>query len=334
MGMLKRIKEYVDEYNSKCRTELNKIMFDKDSDNYYFSKDFKSLLTINSDLTIYSDYLDIIINEGKDFSKILEIIKEEKMKRNELLWGIEKSVGWINGQILNYKEIPNFFIINLSIDKISIFHKDGNLISIKFENLEINKENINIEGFEEYIDTLYIILQNVVKNLNVFYIKESEDDEYVLYNLFILDVDKFKKSKYVVLDSSMSLIEKDIVESHNKKLFISNKYKLGFSNRLYVEYYCVDSFENCINLINKKDDSIEKKITDILLKNDYNTVFEDIKISDKFNVLKIDTKFVKFVYRKENKKLIVNRIEDFEFDELRDLSEDMEIIENKISDLM
>lgn len=78
MGMLKRIKEYVDEYNSKCRTELNKIMFDKDSDNYYFSKDFKSLLTINSDLTIYSDYLDIIINEGKDFSKILENNKGRK----------------------------------------------------------------------------------------------------------------------------------------------------------------------------------------------------------------------------------------------------------------
>ena len=333
MGMLKRIKEYVDEYNSKCRTESDKVIFDKDSDNYYFSKDFKSLLTINSDLTIYSDYLDII-KEDEDLIKILKIVKEEKMKRNELLWGIEKLVGWINGQILNYKEIPNFFRINLNIDKISIFHKDNNLMSINFENLEINKENINIEGFEEYIDTLYIMLQNVVKNLNVFYIKESEDDECVLYNLFILDVGKFKKSKYVVLDSSMSLIEKDIVESHNKKLFISNKYKLGFSNRLYVEYYCVDNFENCIDLINKKDESIEKKITDILLEDNYNTAFEDIKVSNKFNVLEIDTKFVKFVYRKENKKLIISRIEDFEFDELRDLSDDMEIIENKINNLM
>ena len=134
MGMLKRIKEYVDEYNSKCRTESDKIIFDKDSGSYHFSKDFKSLLTINPDLTIYSEYLDII-REDEDLIKILEIVKEEKMKRNKLLWGVEKSVGWINGQILNYKEIPNFFRINLSIDKISIFHKDGNLMSIKFENL-------------------------------------------------------------------------------------------------------------------------------------------------------------------------------------------------------
>lgn len=82
MSLTEKFKEIVDEYNSKREVESEKIIFNKDSENYRFGTLFKSLLTINSDFKIYSDYLDII-REDEDLRKILEIVEEEKMKRNE-----------------------------------------------------------------------------------------------------------------------------------------------------------------------------------------------------------------------------------------------------------
>lgn len=333
MNLTDKFKEIIDEYNSKCETESGKITFDKSSESYHFRKEFASWLTINSDLTIYSSYLDII-KEDDDLKKLLEIVREERLKRNELTWGVEKAVGWINGEISNYKEVLNFFRVSVNVDKLSIFHNDTELMLINLENFEIKKIDIFVDGFDKYIDTLYNILQSVVKGSNVFFVEErDDDDEYSLYNLFILDVDKFKKSKYVVFEDNSSLIERDIVGAYNE-LCISDKYELGFSNRLYVENYYSDNFEDCIELINKENESIEKKITDILLKDEYNISYEDVKISDKYNIVEIDTKYVKFIYKKEDKKLMASRVEDFEFDELSELSEDMEAIEDEISKLL
>lgn len=332
MNLTEKFKEIVDEYNSKCETESGKIIFDMDSESYHFRKEFASWLTINSDLTIYSSYLDIIRRDD-DLKKLLEIVRDERLKRNELMWGVEKAVGWINGEISNYKEVLNFFRVKVNISRISIFHNDTELMLINLENFEINKRNIFVGGFDKYIDTLYNILQNIIKGSNVFYTNENEDDEYVIYNLFILDVDKFKKSKYVVFEDNSSLIERDIVGAYNE-LYISDKYELGFSNRLYVENYYSDNFEDCIELINKGNESIEKKVTDIMLDENYNISFEDIKVSDKHNMIEIDTKYVKFVYNKEDRKLMASRVEDFEFDELSELSEDMEAIEDEISKLL
>ena len=333
MNLTEKFKEIIDEYNSKRETESGKIIFEKDSESYHFRKEFASWLTINSDLTIYSSYLDII-KEDDDLKKLLEIVRDERLKRNELTWGIEKAVGWINGEISNYKEVLNFFRVKVNISRISIFHNDTELMLINLENFEIKKRNIFVGGFDEYIDTLYTILQNIVKGYNVFFIEErDDDDEYSLYNLFILDVDKFKKSKYVIFENNSTLVEKDILGAYNE-LCISDKYELGFSNRLYVEKYYSDNFEDCIELINKENESIEKKVTDILLKDEYNISYEDIKISDKHNIVEIDTKYVKFVYSKEDGKLMASRVEDFEFDELKELSEDMEMIETEISRLL
>lgn len=333
MNLTEKFKEIIDEYNSKRETESGKIIFEKDSESYHFRKEFASWLTVNSDLTIYSSYLDII-KEDDDLKKLLEIVREERLKRNELICGVEKAVGWINGEISNYKEVLNFFRVKVNISRISIFHNDTELMLINLENFEIKKIDIFVGGFDEYIDTLYNILQSVVKGSNVFSIEgRDDDDEYSLYNLFILDVDKFKKSKYVVFEDNSSLIERDIVSAYNE-LYISDKYELGFSNRLYVEKYYIDNFKDCIELINKEDESIEKKITDILLKDEYNISYEDIKISDKHNIVEIDTKYVKFIYKKEDKKLMASRVEDFEFDELSELSEDMEAIETEISKLL
>lgn len=333
MNLTEKFKEIVDEYNSKCEIESDKIIFDKSSDSYHFRKLFTSLFTINSDLIIYSSYLDII-KEDEDLRKILELVEEEKLKRNELLWNIEKSVGWINGEILNYKEVSNFFNIKVDISKIDILHRDDELMTINLENFEIEAENVNVSGFDNYINRLYFIIQNIVKGYNVFFTEErDDDDEYSLYNLFILDVEKFKKSKYVLFEDNSLLVEKDIVGAYNE-LYISDRYELGFSNRLYIEKYYTDNFEECIELINKEDESIEKKINDILLKNDYNTVFEDIEVSDKNNMIEINTKFVKFIYNKEDKKLMASRLEDFDFDDLKELSEDMEVIETEISKLL
>jgi len=198
MNLTERFKEIVDEYNSKREVESEKIIFDKSSSSYYFRRLFTNLLTINSNSLVYSDYLDII-KEDEDLRKILEIVEEEKMKRNELIWNIEKAIGWINGEILNYKEAPNFFKVDKDINKLTILHRNDILITINLENLEIGRENVNISGFEDYIGTLHIMLQNIVKGHKVFYIEESGDDEYVLYNLFILNVDKFKKSKHLKL---------------------------------------------------------------------------------------------------------------------------------------
>ena len=332
MNLTEKLKKIIDEYNSKCETESGKIIFDKGSESYHFRKEFASWLTINSDLTIYSSYLDII-KEDDDLKKLLEIVRDEKLKRNKLIWGVEKAVGWINGEISNYKEVLNFFRVKVNISRISIFHNDTELMTIHLENLEIKKIDIFVGGFDKYIDTLYNILQNIIKDSNVFYINENEDDKYVMYNLFILDVDKFKKSKYIVFDSNTSLVEKDIVSAFGK-LTISDKYELGFSNRLYIEKYYIDNFEECIELINREDESIEKKVTDILLKDEYNISYEDIKISDKYNIVEIDTKYVKFVYKKEDRKLMASRVEDFDFDELSELSEDMEAIETEIGKLL
>ena len=332
MNLTEKFKEVVDEYNSKCETESDKIIFDKGSESYHFRKEFASWLTINSDLTIYSSYLDII-KEDDDLKKLLEVVRDERLKRNELILGVEKAVGWINGEISNYKEMLNFFRVKVNISRISIFHNDTEVMLINLENFKIKKRNIFVGGFDKYIDTLYNILQNIIKGSNVFYTNENEDDEYVIYNLFILDVDKFKKSKYVVFEDNSSLIERDIVGAYNE-LYISDKYELGFSNRLYVENYYSDNFEDCIELINKGNESIEKKVTDILLKDEYNISFEDIKVSDKHNVIEIDTKYVKFVYNKGDRKLMASRVEDFEFDELSELSEDMEAIEDEIGKLL
>lgn len=333
MNLTEKFKKVVDEYNSKCEIESDKIIFDKSSDSYHFKKLFTSLFTINSDLIIYSSYLDII-KEDEDLRKILELVEEEKLKRNELMWNIEKSVGWVNGEILNYKEVSNFFNIKVDISKIDILHRDDKLMTINLEDLKVENGVKKVSGFEDYISTLYTILQNIIKGYNVFFIQErDDDDEYSLYNLFILDVEKFKKSKYVSFEDNSSLVEKDIVGAYNE-LYISDKYELGFSNRLYVEKYYIDNFEECIELINKEDESIEKKINDILLKNDYNTVFEDIEVSDKNNMIEINTKFVKFIYNKEDKKLMASRLEDFDFDDLKELSEDMEVIETEISKLL
>lgn len=332
MNLTEKFKEIIDEYNSKCETESGKIIFEKDSESYHFRKEFASWLTINSDLTIYSSYFDIIRRDD-DLKKLLEVVRDEKLKRNGLIWGVEKAVGWINGEILNYKEVPNFFKVDKDINKITIFHRNDILMTINLENLEIGRENVNISGFEDYIGTLHIMLQNIVKGHKVFYIKESGDDEYVLYNLFILNVDKFKKSKYVLFENNSKLVEKDILGAYNE-LCISDKYELGFSNRLYVENYYSDNFKECIELINKEYESIEKKVTDIMLDENYNISFEDIKVSDKHNMIEIDTKYVKFIYKKEDKKLMASRVEDFEFDELKELSEDMETIEDKIGKLL
>lgn len=333
MNLTEEFKKIIDEYNSKRETESGKIIFDKDSESYHFRKEFASWLTINSDLTIYSSYLDIIRRDD-DLKKLLEIVRDERLKRNELIFGVEKAVGWINGEISNYKEVLNFFGVSVNIDKLSIFHNDTELMLINLENFKIKKRNIFVGGFDEYIDTLYNILQSVVKGSNVFSIEErDDDDEYSLYNLFILDVDKFKKSKYVVFEDNSSLIERDIVGAYNE-LYISDKYELGFSNRLYVEKYYSDNFEDCIELINKENESIEKKVTDIMLDENYNISFEDIKVSDKHNMIEIDTKYVKFVYNKKDEKLTASRVEDFNFDELSELSEDMEAIEDKISKLL
>lgn len=333
MNLTDEFKKIIDEYNSKRETESGKIIFEKDSESYHFRKEFASWLTINSDLTIYSSYLDIIRRDD-DLKKLLEIVRDEKLKRNELIWGVDKAVGWINGEISNYKEVLNFFRVKVNISRISIFHNDTELMLINPENFEIKKRNIFVGGFDEYIDTLYNILQSVLKGSNVFSIEErDDDDEYSLYNLFILDVDKFKKSKYVVFEDNSSLIKRDIVGAYNE-LYISDKYELGFSNRLYVENYYSDNFEDCIELINKEYESIEKKVTDILLKDEYNISYEDVKISDKHNIIEIDTKYVKFIYKKEDKKLMASRVEDFEFDELSELSEDMEAIETEISKLL
>ena len=333
MDLLKKFKEIVDDYNSKCEDEMDKVIFNESLNSYHFSQGFKSLLTINSDLTIYSSYLDIIKGDD-DLKKLLEIVRDEKLKRNELIWGVEKAVGWINGEISNYKEVFNFFRVKVNISRISILHNDTELMTIHLENLEIKKIDIFVGGFDKYIDTLYTILQNIVKGYNVFFIEErDDDDEYSLYNLFILDVDKFKKSKYVVFENNSSLIERDIVGAYNE-LYISDKYELGFSNRLYVEKYYIDNFKDCIELINKEDESIEKKVTDIMLDENYNISFEDIKVSDKHNMIEIDTKYVKFVYNKGDGKLMASRVEDFDFDELSELSEDMEAIEDKIGKLL
>lgn len=333
MNLTEEFKKIIDEYNSKRETESGKIIFDKGSESYHFRKEFASWLTINSDLTIYSSYLDII-KEDDDLKKLLEIVREERFKRNELIWGVEKAVGWINGEISNYKEVFNFFRVKVNISRISIFHNDTELMTIHLENLEIKKIDMFVGGFDKYIDTLYNILQSVVKGYNIFFIEErDDDDEYSLYNLFMLDVDKFKKSKYVIFENNSTLVEKDILGAYNE-LCISDKYELGFSNRLYIEKYYIDNFKDCIELINKEDESIEKKITDILLKDEYNISYEDIKISDKYNIVEIDTKYVKFIYKKEDKKLMASRVEDFEFDELSELSKDMEAIEDEISKLL
>lgn len=332
MNLTDKFKEIVDEYNSKCEIESDKIIFDKSSDSYHFRKLFTSLFTINSDLIIYSSYLDII-KEDEDLRKILELVEEEKLKRNELLWNIEKSVGWVNGEILNYKEVSNFFNIKVDISKIDILHRDDKLMTINLEDLKVENGVKKVSGFEDYISTLHIILQNIVKGNNVFFTEDRDDDEFILYNIFILDVDKFKKSKYVSFEDNSSLVEKDIVGAYNE-LYISDKYELGFSNRLYIEKYYTDNFEECIELINKEDESIEKKITDILLEDGYNTPFEDIEVSDKNNMIEINTKFVKFIYNKEDKKLMASRLEDFDFDDLKELSEDMEVIETEISKLL
>lgn len=333
MNLTEKFKKIIDEYNSKRETESGKIIFDMGSESYHFRKEFASWLTINSDLTIYSSYLNII-KEDDDLKKLLEIVRDERLKRNELILGVEKAVGWINGEISNYKEVLNFFRVKVNISRISIFHNDTELMLINPENFKIKKRNIFVGGFDEYIDTLHTILQNIVKGYNIFFIEErDDDDEYSLYNLFILDVDKFKKSKYVIFEDNSSLIERDIVGAYNE-LCISDKYELGFSNRLYVEKYYIDNFKDCIELINKEDESIEKKITDILLKDEYNISYEDIKISDKHNIIEIDTKYVKFVYNKKDEKLTANRLKDFEFDELSELSEDMKAIEDEISKLL
>lgn len=332
MNLTEKLKKIIDEYNSKRETESGKIIFEKDSESYHFREEFASWLTINSDLTIYSSYLDIIKRDD-DLKKLLEIVRDERFKRNELICGVEKAVGWINGEISNYKEVLNFFRVKVNISRISIFHNDTELMTIHLENLEIKKIDIFVGGFDKYIDTLYNILQNIIKGSNVFYTNENEDGEYVIYNLFILDVDKFKKSKYVVFEDNSSLIERDIVGAYNE-LYISDKYELGFSNRLYVENYYSDNFEDCIELINREDESIEKKVTDIMLDENYNISFEDIKVSDKHNMIEIDTKYVKFVYNKEDRKLMASRVEDFEFDELSELSKDMETIEDEIGKLL
>lgn len=333
MNLTEKLKKIIDEYNSKCETESGKITFDKSSESYHFRKEFASWLTINSDLTIYSSYLDIIKGDD-DLKKLLEVVRDERLKRNELIWGVEKAVGWINGEISNYKEVSNFFNIKVDISKIDILHRDDGLMTINLEDFKVENGVKKVSGFEDYISTLYTILQNIIKGYNIFFIEErDDDDEYSLYNLFILDVDKFKKSKYVIFEDNTSLVEKDIVGAYNE-LYISDKYELGFSNRLYVENYYSDNFEECIELINREDESIEKKVTDILLKDEYNISYEDIKISDKYNIVEIDTKYVKFIYKKEDKKLMASRVEDFEFDELSELSEDMEAIENEISKLL
>lgn len=333
MNLTEKFKKIIDEYNSKRETESGKIIFEKDSESYHFRKEFASWLTINSDLTIYSSYWDII-RKDDDLKKLLEIVRGERLKRNELIWGVEKAVGWINGEISNYKEVSNFFRVSVNIDELSIFHNDTELMTIHLENLEIKKRNIFVGRFDDYINTLHTILQNIVKGYNVFFIEErKDDDDYVLYNLFILDVDKFKKSKYVLFENNSKLVEKDIIGSFGK-LTISDRYELGFSNRVYVENYYSDNFEECIELINREDESIEKKVTDIMLDENYNISFEDIKVSDKHNMIEIDTKYVKFVYNKEDRKLMSSRVEDFDFDELSELSEDMEAIEDEIGKLL
>lgn len=332
MNLTEKFKEIVDEYNSKCKIESDKITFDKCSDSYYFRKLFSSLMVVNSDLIIYSNYLDII-REDEDLKKILEIVEEEKMKRNELMWGIEKAVGWINGEILNYKEVSNFFKVDKNMYKVTIFHRNDILMIVSFENFELKEGIKQVSGFEEYIIKLRIMLQNIIRGNYVFSIKEGRDDEYVLYNLFILNVDKFKKSKYVVFENNSSLVEKDIVGAFGK-LTISDKYDLGFSNRIYVEEYYADNFEECIELIYKEDESIEKKVTDIMLDVNYNISFEDVKVFDKQDMIEIDTKLVKFIYNKEDKKLMASRVENFDFEDLSDLSEDVEDIENEIGKLL
>lgn len=255
------------------------------------------------------------------------------MKRNELIWNIEKAVGWVNGKILNYEEVSNFFKIDKNMYKVTIFHRNDILMTVSLEDFELKEGIKQISGFEEYITKLRIMLQNIIRGNYVFSIKEGRDDEYVLYNLFIMNVDKFKKSKYVVFDSNSSLVEKDIVGAFGK-LTISDKYELGFSNRVYVEEYYADNFEGCVELIYKEDESIEKKVTDIMLDVNYNISFEDVKVYDKKDLIEIDTKLVKFIYNKEDKKLMASRVEDFDFEDLSDLSEDVEDIENKIGKLL
>ena len=332
MSLTERFKEIVDEYNSKREVESDKIIFDKSSNSYYFRRLFTNLLTINSDFIIYSSLLDII-KEDEDLRKILEILEEEKMKRNELIWNVEKAVGWINGEILNYKEVSNFFKVDKDINKVTIFHRNDILMTVSFEDFELKEGIKQISGFEEYITKLRIMLQNIIRGNYVFSIRESKDDEYFLYNLFILNVDKFKKSKYVKFENSSSLVEKDIVGAFGK-LTISDKYELGFSNRVYVEEYYADNFEECIELIYKEDESIEKKVTDIMLDVNYNISFEGVKVYDKKDMIEIDTKLVNFIYNKEDKKLMVCRVEDFGFEDLSDLSEDVEDIENEIGKLL
>ena len=332
MSLTERFKEIVDEYNSKREIESDKIIFDKSSNSYYFRRLFTNLLTINSDFITYSSFLDIV-KEDEDLRKILEIVEEEKMKRNELIWNIEKAVGWINGEILNYEEVSNFFKIDKNMYKVTIFHRNDILMTVSLEDFELKEGIKQVSGFEEYITKLCIMLKNIIRGNYVFSISEGKDDEYVLYNLFILNVDKFKKSKYVVFDSNSSLVEKDIIGSFGK-LKISDKYRLGFSNRVYVEEYYADNFEKCIELIYKEDESIEKKVTDIMLDVNYNISFEDVKVYDKKDMIEIDTKLVKFIYNKEDKKLMVCRVEDFDFEDLSDLSEDVEGIEDEIGKLL
>lgn len=265
-------------------------------------------------------------------------------KKQELLKKVEKVIYWINSEIYNYKDKIYFFRIINTENNIIIVHKHLELFSISYKTLKVDNKNVELIGYEKELETFYKILKDILNGCNVIYTKIDKDYEYSLYNVFIFDIIKFKNSKYVNFYNDddedndyfeafeHNIIEQNIVDVfYNNTLLINDKFKLGFHNKIYVEDNYLNYFEQTLDLINDVCSNIEDRIKNIF-KEYINIKFKDIVIKYSKDDVFIYTDCLDLVYDIENDllELKVN----YKSKELKNLSKDLEIIKERIKEVI
>lgn len=264
-------------------------------------------------------------------------------KKQELLDKVEKVIYWINSEIYNYKNLMYYFTIINTDNNIIIVHEDIKLFYISYKTLKVENKNVELTGYTKELEILYKILKDILNGCKVIYTKIDKDYEYSLYNVFIFDIIKFKNSKYVNFydddeDNDYfetfehNIIEQNIVDVfYNNILLINDKFKLGFHNKIYVEDNYLSYFEQTLDLINDVCSNIEDRIKNIF-KEYTNIKFKDIVIKYSKDDIFIYTDCLDLVYDIENDllELKVN----YKSKELKNLSKDLEIIKERIKEVI
>ena len=242
------------------------------------------------------------------------------MNNNEIL------LSRITEMIRSFKEIyTEDFNYKINKEEISIFIDD-----IKI--LKIHTKVMKVELYYNKYKTLYNLIISLLNDDIVYYEKRhieflNIDD----YRIFVLDLDRFKKSEYTKLDLP-SEKGKNFMEFEKYIFKYSNN--INYNGRIYhinTPIDCDKVIEIICNNINGKNiiNDLKYELNDNSDSNELNFKYYNIyhlKDNCKNNVITIKNKICELLVDYNKKEVYLINLYDFKFKS--DIFKDMKIIEN------